>query len=435
MTSPLRTVAAFAAFLVSSFTSATPAVAQDAMADIKRELAALRAEVQQLRGELDAVKQQAPPAPASLEILQTQVAELAQTRVESTSRAPVKLFGTVHGHFFTNSGNANWLDIPNLTLPAAAATPAGTTGATLRQTRIGLTVDAPRIGRFKTSGVVAMDFFGGVPGFQTGQVMGLARLLVGYARIEGEKLAVEVGQDQMILAPRDPSSLAGFAFPLLFRSGNLYLRTPQARIEYEFLPHLRATGGIVAPVGGDFTGTEYLFVPPALGGERSRRPGVQARLAYTNGRPDAVRFVEVGVSGHAGWERQAADLADSWAGAIDFAARRNWFGTAGELFTGDNADAFGGGLGLNARSAGGWAEVQVFPSNRLRLTTGFGVDDLRDDRALTLPRRENRSLYSGLMFSLTPEVSAGFEYRTLRTLSGQTSSTNHHFDWVLTHSF
>jgi hypothetical protein len=430
----LRAARTTTALLVWLVTIPAAADAQDAIADIKRELAALRAEVQQLRGELDVLKREAPAAPASLEILQTQVAELAQTRVESTSRAPVKLFGTVHGHFFTNSGNANWLDIPNLTLPPATPT-SGTTGATLRQTRIGLTVDAPRLGALKTSGVVAMDFFGGVPGFQTGQVMGLARLLVGYARIEGERMAVEVGQDQMILAPRDPTSLAGFAFPLLFRSGNLYLRVPQARVEFQVAGHLRATGGIVAPIGGDFTGTDYLFVPPALGGERSRRPGVQARIAYVNGRPDAVRFVDVGVSGHAGWEQQPTELTNSWAGAFDFAARRDWFGTAGELFAGDNADAFGGGLGLNARSAGGWAEVQVYPSQRLRLTTGFGVDDLREEQKFALPRRQNRSVYSGLMFSLTPEVSAGFEYRALRTLSGQASQTNHHFDWVLAHTF
>ena len=58
-----------------------------------------------------------------------------------------------------------------------------------------------------------MDFFGGIPGFQTGQVMGLPRLLVAFARLEGERTAVEIGQDHMILAPRDPSSLAAFAFP------------------------------------------------------------------------------------------------------------------------------------------------------------------------------------------------------------------------------
>ena len=50
--------------------------------------------------------------PPGIEVLQTQVAELAQTKVESTSRFPVKLFGTVHAGVFANSANANWLDNP-----------------------------------------------------------------------------------------------------------------------------------------------------------------------------------------------------------------------------------------------------------------------------------------------------------------------------------
>ena len=93
-----------------------------------------------------------------------------------------------------------------------------------------------------------MDFFGGIPGFATGQVMGLPRLLVAFARFEGKHTAVEVGQDHMILAPADPTSLASFAFPALFRSGNLYLRTPQARIEGRFGSHVSVMGGIVAPI-------------------------------------------------------------------------------------------------------------------------------------------------------------------------------------------
>jgi hypothetical protein len=142
----------------------------------------------------------------------------------------------------------------------------------------------------------------------------------------------------VILAPRDPTSLAAYAFPLLFRSGNLYLRAPQARVERLLTSRLRATAGIVAPVGGDLTGDAYLFVPPALGGERSRRPGLQARLAYTTGEASAPRLLDIGLSGHTGWERRGTDLVKSWATAVDFAARRDVIGVAGELFVADNAD-------------------------------------------------------------------------------------------------
>src|SRR5262245_35919518 len=423
--------------------AARPALAQDPMAVMRRELAELQEQVRQLRAEVDALKGQkatpetaaeAQPA-ATVEMLQTQVAELAQTKVESTTRFPLKIFGTVHAGVFANTGNANWLDNPNLVSPPTPLGDSGTMSASMRQTRIGLTADGPTLGSARTSAVVAMDFFGGIQAFQTGQVMGLPRLLVAFARIEGEHTALEVGQDHMILAPRDPTSLAAYAFPLLFRSGNLYLRTPQVRIEQSFATHLRATAGIVAPIGGDFTDTNYTFVPPALGGERSQRPGVQARFAYTAGEAGSPRLVDIGVSGHVGWERRVNDLDRSWASAIDFAARRDVIGVAGEFFTGDNIDAFGGALGLNARSAGGWGELQLFPTTRLSFATGVGVDDLRNANRFSLARRQNQSAYGNVMFSLTPEVQASFEYRWLKTFAGSVSRPNHHFDWVLVHRF
>src|SRR5439155_20111930 len=114
----------------------------------------------------------------------------------------------------------------------------------------------------------------------------------------------------------------------------------------------------------------------------------------------------LGVSGHVGWERRGTDLAKSWASAVDFAVRRDIIGAAGELFAGDNIDAFGGALGLDARAAGGWSEVQLYPAERLSFAAGVGLDDIRDSRRFTLPRRQNRSAYGSVIFSLTPEVQA-----------------------------
>src|SRR5262245_41619440 len=204
------------------------AAAQDPPADFARELAALKEEVARLRAEVDALKSAgAVPTAAANEMLETQVAELAQVKVESSTKFPLKLFGTLHTSVFANSGNANWLDNPNLVVATPADGHTGTMSASVRQTRLGFLSDGPTLGSFRTSAVIAMDFFGGIPGFQTGQVMGLPRLLVGFARIENDRTAIEIGQDIMILAPRDPTSLAAFAFPLFFRSGNLYLRVPQ----------------------------------------------------------------------------------------------------------------------------------------------------------------------------------------------------------------
>jgi hypothetical protein len=413
------------------------AAAQTTPEEILRELAALRAEVRQLRQELDGLKAQ-PPAAAqaapSLEVIEAQLAEMAQTKVESTSRFPVKLFGTIHAHAFANTATPNWLDIPNLVAPPVADP--GTFSMALRQSRIGFTADGPTIGTVRTSGVLAFDFFGGIPGFQTGQVMGLPRLLVAFARLDGERAAAQIGQDQVMIAPRDPTSLSGFAFPLLFRSGNLYLRAPHARVEYALASGLRVAGGIVAPIGGDLVGEDYRFVPPALGGERSQRPAFEARIEAGTRDAEAVRRVTVGAAGHYGWERRVAGLVKGWAAALDFGARRDWLGVAGEVFVGDNADALGGAAGLDARASGGWAELQLIPNARLSFNAGAGIDNITDARRAQLARRRNRSAYGNVIVSLTPEVQTSLEYRWLATVPlGAAERPNHHVDWVFTYKF
>jgi hypothetical protein len=112
------------------------------------------------------------------------------------------------------------------------------------------------------------------------------------------------------------------------------------------------------------------------------------------------------------------------------------FGVAGEVFVGDNIDAFGGALGLDARAAGGWAELQLIPTARLSFQAGGGIDDVTDGRRAVLIRRRNRSAYGNVIVSLTPELQASFEYRWLATLPLATSEQrNHHFDWVLAYKF
>jgi hypothetical protein len=194
---------------------------------------------------------------------------------------------------------------------------------------------------------------------------------------------------------------------------------------------------MVAPIGGDVPGEDYRFVPPALSGERSNRPAFQARVGFARGDVEGPRRVNVGLSGHYGWELKSGERVESSAGAVDFALRRDVVGAAGEIFLGENIDAFGGAVGLDAmRARGGWAEVQFFPADRLTFAAGGGVDRLRGARPVTLPRQRNRSAYGVALFSLTPEIQASFEYHWLGTLPGTgIERRNHHFDWAFAYKF
>src|SRR4051812_27695216 len=150
-----------------------PASAQNAgdTSDVRAEVAQLRAEVAELKARLQQIEnrsvqrldlpsspkedaasqglEQPPPVSAeAFSTLQSQVSELAQTKVESNSRQPVKIFGTVVSSTQFNSGEANWIDIPNLVLPRTPGQATGSFSSNLRQSRIGVILNGPQIGSF-----------------------------------------------------------------------------------------------------------------------------------------------------------------------------------------------------------------------------------------------------------------------------------------------
>ena len=415
--------------------------------DHTREIAELRAYIQQLRVEIDALKRvvhadQAPPAPGAtpaavapdpvVAMLQEQVAEQAQVKVESKSRMPVKLSGTILSNTFANSGEANWIENPNVV--AAEQGPTGSFGSTLRQTRLALAIDGPTLGNWRATGFVAADFLGGAPGFQTGTVMGLPRLIYAFARLERERTALAIGQDNMILAPADPTSLAAPGFPMLFRSGNLYLRAPQIRLEQQLGAGLDLRAGIVTPLAGD-VGSEYVFAPGPGAGERSRTPALQARLGYQRA-ADEDRRIGVGVSGHFGRQRNAGGTTDQWATAIDWNLQVGRVGFGGEAYTGEALAAFGGALGQSVRSSGGFAEVRWRASGRLSFNGGGGVDHVADHDSGLVPLRSNETWFGNGIVTLTPELATSLEYRRLvtETRSGA-ERTNHHVNLTFAFSF
>jgi hypothetical protein len=452
------------AMLVVAVFTAPQAAAQSSAPPTAADFAKLQAEVELLRSELASLRAALgelgtmagpsvqPPAqittmpgqqpisqvtPEMLEVLKSQVEEHAQSKIESASKMPVKLTGTILTNTYVNSGEANWLENPNLVgNPSLESGSRGSMSATARQSRIGLDVGGISVGNWQASGTIIADFLGGVPGFQTGTVMGLPRLLYAFGRVESDRTAIEVGQDHAILAPRDPTSLAAFSFPLLFRSGNLYLRVPQARVERKLGSDLTATVGIIAPVAGDASAT-YDFAPPAGTGERSMRPAFEGRLGFARGNGDTPREINVGVSGHYGWRRPATTLNESWAVALDFNGRAGRVGAAGEYFAADNAEPFGGGISQAGRASGGWAEGRFLLTGNTTLTGGFGRDKPSDALGRVL-RQDNRTIFTSAIVKLTPELSASLEYRWMQTRLGSTvpvSRENNHVNAVFAVKF
>jgi hypothetical protein len=407
----------------------------------------MRAEVQRLRQELNEVKQELRDHNQAIEdvpVIQAQIQEQAQTKVETTAKFPMKVFGTIVSNTFWNSGEPNWLDIPNIAQPAVAGLPPGSFSSSLRQSRIGASLEGPTVGGMKINGTIAMDFFGGIPNFQTGQVMGLPRLVYGYVRLDGEKTAVEIGQDHMILAPKNPTSLLGTAFPTLYRSGNLYLRAPQIRAERVLASgdfgQIRTVGGIMAPIGGDLggSGSSYQFVPPDGAGERSRTPAVQSRLSWraAPAGPYEQPQWEFGVSGHYGRERYATGISPSWATSADFDLTAGKVGAGGEYYIGRNLAAFGGSIAQLAKSQGGFIEGRFAATPRLSFNSGYGTDHLLDMLKFPAPLSKNGTFFANSIYNFTPEFRAAFEYQRLSTKPAAGSlRRNNHLNLTFAYSF
>ena len=108
---------------------------------LEDEVRAMRAELQKLRQEVAELRQQVQ-ATETFPLVEAQVQEQAQTKVESASRFPMKIFGAIVSNTAWNSGNPNWLDIPNIAGPVAPGGN-GSFTSTMRQSRIGATVQGP----------------------------------------------------------------------------------------------------------------------------------------------------------------------------------------------------------------------------------------------------------------------------------------------------
>lgn len=441
--------------------SSVPAVAQvpasgaspDDLLQLRAELAQLRAEVAELRAAMQALRggvtpvspgtpspAEALPTDPAVAMLQSQVAELSQVKVESVSKLPVRVFGSIVSNTVVNDGEANWLENPNLALRAPLGDDSpGSFTSTVRQSRIGLSVDGVKVGGWMASGLVAFDFLGGTPGFATGQVMGLPRLLYGVVRIASDATTVTVGQDDAIFAPRNPTSVAAAAFPALFRSGNLYLRVPQVkasrRLGSATGQHLNLTAGIAAPIAGDRATPLYEFAPLADSGERSRRPAYEGRAAWIAGNGGTRRF-ELGASGHVSREAAGRETLDSTGAAIDADVQVGRIGLGAEVFAGENLDAFGGAISQEAKTRGGFVEARLDVGDRIQVVGGYGFDEIDTAERRFYPIEKNATGFGSISFRFSPELVGGFEFRRLTTTRRTSGERQiNHFNWVLAYSF
>jgi len=398
----------------------------------------------------DALKAQQSAASASggeatqehEDMLAARIEEQNQTKVESASRYKVKLSGLVLMNTYSNRGAVDNTDVPGLALPRAPGQTNGDFGATLRQTLLGLEVTGPKLAGASTAADVQVDFFGGFPAYQFGTSAGLVRLRVARASLDWSGTKLVIGQDAPFFSPLSPTSYASVGEPAFAWAGNLWVWTPQIRVEHRWSVSessgVTLQAGILDPLTEYFNDTEFYRTPTP--GESSRQPALATHLVWKGSL--WKQPASLGVGGY--YERQAWGFnrnVDAWAGTADWALPLGqWLGLSGEFYRGRALGGLGGGgwnsivangdpdlgstsiAGLN--TVGGWSQLKIKAAPKLEFNVAAGTDnplasDLRifpNPMGSELPALgRNQSLFANSIYRPRSSLILALEYRRLRT--------------------
>jgi hypothetical protein len=420
----------------------------DRLDKLEEENRKLVDEIHELRSQLTA-QANAPSAAASapsiaerLDVQENRTAELAQSKVEASQRLPISITGMLLFNAFENGKYSGTAQYPT---SAALNRAAASSGASLRQTVIGLKFNGPDLpGGGKASGSVYMDFFSGT-GTPFNSVM---HLRIATLDLAWKNTTISVGQDKPLISPREPASLAQVGLSPLTGAGNLWDWQPQLRVEQRFHfgenTGLRAQGAIYE-TSESYPGT----LPPMYSGTLERfRPGYQGRVEFFH--QAGNRRIEIAPGFHLSTTHVAGAAAASQIASLDWLVRPlAMLEFTGEFFHGQNVSPLGARGGFNilqgiadndtvipVHSQGGWGQLALFPTARLSFHIYAGEEH---DRASDLaPGSVNRNfVYAGnLMYKLAPNVLAAFEASQARTqYLGSVLRLNNHYDLALAYLF
>jgi hypothetical protein len=379
----------------------------------------------------------------SAQLLGSKIDEQYQTKVETAAKYRARLSGIVLMNAFRNVGASDNLDVPDYAEPPTpGASSQASSGATLRQTEIGLEIFGPTLAGAKSSANVQFDFAGGFPSANNGVNFGLVRLQTASVRLDWQHTSVIAGQDSLFISPLSPTSFASLATPAFAYAGNLWGWTPQLRVEHRFdlsdQQTLTVQGGILDNLDWEPPTNQYLRTAQA--GESSGQPAYAMRTAWSRPVFDhPLSFAVAGYYGRQDWE-WGHDV-DAWAGMTDWQIpilRR--LTLSGEFYRGRAAGGIGGAIGQTilfggdpysattsirgVDSAGGWSQLKFQLTPKLELNGVFAEDNAfaGDVRGFATDANNfgpilgrNRGELGNLIYRPRSDLLLAAEFRRLRT--------------------
>jgi len=298
---------------------------------------------------------------------------------------------------------------------------------TANQTRFGVKAAGKNYGRYSVGGNIEFDLYargGGVT--QTKAQLQLRHAFVSLGSGNTKFIA---GQTWDMVSPLNPATLN---YAVAWGCGNIGYRRPQLALVQE-IPYsknttFKAGAGFFRTIGSDLTPTFSLAAGEAVDGSDD---GTDAGIPSFQGIFEmnskiSKSSLQLGVSGLWGQLKAETNLGnseeyESWAvnGHFNLAVSTNW-GFSGEVWTGSNLQGYNGGVlndsqidGLEA--VGGWAAAWLKVSEKVKLSSGFGMDDPDDEQLNANARCKNQNVYGNITYAIVPQASVGLELSQWQT--------------------
>lgn len=343
------------------------------------------------------------------EILQAEVKQHEQTKIESSSKYPIKMSGILLSSTFLTDGAVDNVDLPVIALPRTHYVAHGSLASSFRQSILGFDFFGPIVWGARSAADVRIDFFGGQPTGGYGTNGGTVRLRTAHIHVDWPNSSLIASLDAPLISPLDPTSYVSTGEPAMAWAGNLWSWSPQI----EFKQHLPISNknrfdlefGVIDPAAPDslFSGTLRQANPS----ENSRKPGYEGRFSYAFGSGD--RALTIGAGGY--YSRQAYPYkqhVDAWAGSADWKLPLGkHFELSGELYRGRGLGSLGGGTfkdyltyndnrirGLDAE--GGWTQLKARLTPAVEVNAAIGQDSAFARQLYDETNSTSSTIYSGL---------------------------------------
>jgi len=371
-------------------------------------------------------------------VLESQTATQDQAKVESASKYPVRFSGMILMNGYVNTGKGDSVLTPSVALGGA-----GTTGASLRQTILGLDMHGPHVFGASSSADIRLDFAASVSSGSTygADKFGLARLRTAHGELRWDRTRAFFSLDKPLISPQSPDSITAVAVPALAWSGNLWTWNPQLGVEQEIGSgshgQLSAQAALIAETDPPalFPSSPLPSYTPPSTSEWSRWPGVEAAINFAPPQPENGFLL--GIGGIFAPHRVPQGKFDSWAGTLNFGlplGSRSRF--SGSAYRGQGLGGLGGGAYKDyvyrttptdfyfqaLDDFGGWGQLKQMIGERLEMNAAAGIDNVPGHqlRPFVIPTpgglynlARNRTFTGNVIFSPSAYLLFSVEYRRI----------------------